>query len=466
MNEKLSRLTVDAVDAASQQSYEELPYPNLFFADTHPDKLATVAAMYGMSPAPPSRCRVLELGSASGANLMPMAEYLRDSTFVGIDRTGRQIDAGKARVAELGLSNIQLLQQDLMDVTPQLGTFDYIICHGVYTWVPVHVQRKILDICRENLAPQGVAYISYNTYPGWKMREMVRDTVLYRAKSKGDPLARVAEARKMLHVIRDGLGKRTDPYAVYMRAEIAHLDEVNDSYMAHEYLEGFNQPCYFHEFVDRAREAKLMFVSEVDATSALGEELSPETRASLHDLGGPLDREQYRDFLRNTRFRKSLLCHEGVKLQTDYNPERFCSLYFTSPLQPGAPVNLDNEVESAFVHGKMELKTKSALVKSAVLAMAEAAPQRLAFAVLLSATLQRLATIKPVDPQRRALPGVRCWKCSSAGWCICTLGRSTTRKKRASVRWLDRSRGTPRRRASRSPIFSTNACRSNRISNG
>ena len=79
----------------------------------------------------------------------------------------RQADDGRATIATLQLGNIELRQGDITELGEKDGIFDYIICHGVFSWVPPPVQDKILELCTRNLAPQGVAYVSYNTYPGW-----------------------------------------------------------------------------------------------------------------------------------------------------------------------------------------------------------------------------------------------------------------------------------------------------------
>src|SRR5690606_25508201 len=147
----------------SATSYDEIPYQSTAFHYTHPDRLAGVATLFGMSPPPVATCRVLELGCAEGGNLIPMALGLPEGRFVGIDLSPRQIDDGRKVVAELGLSNIDLRPLSILDVDESLGTFDYIICHGVYSWVPEPVREAILRIMDRNLAPEGVGYISYNT---------------------------------------------------------------------------------------------------------------------------------------------------------------------------------------------------------------------------------------------------------------------------------------------------------------
>jgi SAM-dependent methyltransferase len=154
----------------STTSYDDVPYPDWVHPATHPDLLAVVAALFGMSPAPPDRCRVLELGCAGSTNLIALAETLPESRFVGIDLASRHIAAGQQKVRALGLTNVELRAMSLVNVGEAFGRFDYILCHGVYSWVPAEVREKILAVCSANLVPQGVAYVSYNCYPGWHAR--------------------------------------------------------------------------------------------------------------------------------------------------------------------------------------------------------------------------------------------------------------------------------------------------------
>ena len=148
-----------------QTDYDEVPYPSLSYAQTHPDRLATIATLLGLQPAPVTHCRVLELGCAGGGNLLPMAQGLPGSEFVGLDVSEAQITAGQTLRQALGLNNLTLTQMDILDVPAGLGQFDYIIAHGIYSWVPPQVRDKVLQVCQDHLAPQGVAYVSYNCYP-------------------------------------------------------------------------------------------------------------------------------------------------------------------------------------------------------------------------------------------------------------------------------------------------------------
>src|SRR6267142_1438469 len=173
--ERNSAVPEQTMQPTPRTSYDEVPYDSKAFSETHPDRLATVATLFGMQPADVEHCRVLELGCADGSNLIPMAVGLPESAFAGIDLSPRQVGDGQATIATLGLKNVTLRVGSILDVGADEGIFDYIVCHGVYSWVPPEVQNRILTICNRNLAPNGVAYVSYNTYPGWHVRGMVRD---------------------------------------------------------------------------------------------------------------------------------------------------------------------------------------------------------------------------------------------------------------------------------------------------
>src|SRR5262245_28858455 len=121
---------------AEHTAYDDVPYPSLPSRRTHPAHLAAIGRLRGLAPPPVRRCRVLELGCAAGGNLLPMAADLPDSTFVGVDVSARQVEAGQRALGQLGLTNIELRRLNLLEAGDELGTFDYILCHGVYSWVP------------------------------------------------------------------------------------------------------------------------------------------------------------------------------------------------------------------------------------------------------------------------------------------------------------------------------------------
>ena len=243
-------------------SYEELPYDGQAFSVTHPDALAVAASLRGMSPAPVETCRILELGCANGGNLIPMAYSLPSSRCVGIDLSPRQITDGQAVVDALGLRNVTLRAMSILDVGPDFGEFDYIICHGVFSWVPRVVQDKILEICKQNLALNGVAYVSYNTYPGWHFRGMIREMMNFHVQPFGTVQERVQHSRAFLNLMVK-IWNHRDPDSTFgrvLKEEAEELEKERDSYVFHEHLEDFNEPLYFQEFIARAESYGLQYL--------------------------------------------------------------------------------------------------------------------------------------------------------------------------------------------------------------
>ena len=152
-------------------------------------------------------------------------------------------------MSELNLPNIELKALSIADLDSSYGQFDYIICHGVFSWVPPPIQEKILWVCRNLLSPSGVAYISYNTYPGWHLRKIVRDLMKYHAARFDDPATKVQQARSIVSFMAKASAGLDSNLSRILAEEAEDLTEAADYYLFHEHLEDYNQPLYFHEFV-------------------------------------------------------------------------------------------------------------------------------------------------------------------------------------------------------------------------
>lgn len=370
-------------------TYDEIPYGDYAFAATHPDRLASVAALYGLDPPPVESCRVLEIGCAVGGNLIPMALTLPGSRFVGIDVSPRQIEVGRARVAALGLSNVELRVEDILDFSADAGPFDYVVCHGVYSWVPAVVQDRIMQVCSSHLSPHGVAYISYNTLPGWHIRGMVRDLLNYQSRRFADSRERLAHARGMLDFVSRTFAPWDTLYANLMKLEVRELLEASDDYFFHEHLEEFNEPIYFSEFVRRCERHGLRFVAEADFLP--GEQrIAPDVLQEVYEITpDQVHFEQLRDFLIARMFRKSLLCRQDAPVCELPRAASLLSLRMTGNLRPTVPnpdLVSDAAVEFLTPEGAT-VATNHPLTKTALYVLAAAAPRSLTFEELWSRLL-------------------------------------------------------------------------------
>jgi len=393
------------MSAMSANPYDEVPYESHAYAASHPNRLATVATLFGMSPAAPARCRVLEIGCAGGGNLLPMAAAFPESRFIGIDYSAVQIAAAEQARNALGLTNIEFRCEDVRGVDARaLGEFDYAIAHGIYSWLPPEAQSALLALYRSCLAPQGVGYVSYNTLPGWRMRGIVRDMMRFHAELFGNPQTQVAQARALMDFVTRHIPTENSPYGQYLKSELGMLSKVTDSYVLHEHLEAHNEPLYFRDFVARIRTAGLDYLGEAEFHTMVGTGVSREALAQLNkEIRDIVRLEQYVDFLRNRSFRMTLLTKRGVPLSRNVAGERVATLAVSGRPQPVGDVCETDASPATFQEpGGQGVRTTHAVTKAAMAILAERFPAAVPFAELLAAVRARLSAAERVDATEAA----------------------------------------------------------------
>jgi methyltransferase-like protein/2-polyprenyl-3-methyl-5-hydroxy-6-metoxy-1,4-benzoquinol methylase len=380
-------------DSHVKTSYDNVPYDSFPFLQTHPDRLATLGQLFGIQSPELRNCRVLEMGCAAGGNLIPMAVAMPAAQFVGVDLSAVQIAQGQRAIDELGIGNIRLLAMSITDVDSSFGQFDYVISHGVYSWVPNVVQEAMLAICAQLLSPNGVAYISYNTLPGWRMRGMVRDLMRYHALQFSDLTQQVPQARAILRFLRDSVPVENNAYGILLKAELESLSRSADYYIQHEHLEDINEPLYFHEFVDRASRHGLQYLAEADFDTMLTTNFPPEVQETVVRIAPDVIRqEQYMDFLRNRTFRQTLLVRNNLTVNRTLTPERVIPLWVSAKLTPLSQVpELATQKEEAFrATSGRGIKTPNPVTKAAIVVLARRWPETIAFSALLQEALALL----------------------------------------------------------------------------
>jgi hypothetical protein len=299
------------VSVFDQVSYINSPYPQ-----THPGRLFVMGKLAGLHPPAVETCRVLEIGASEGENLTGMAVVLPRAEFIGIELAQVPVERGRKTIADLGLTNVQLRQMDLLDIDHDFGEFDYIIAHGVYSWTPTFVRDKILAVAKANLSAQGVAFISYNTFPGGHLRRMVREMMLYHIGEEADPARKLEKARELLQVIAVGRPK-PDTLEVAVAARAAELLDYTDSALLHDDLADAYEPVHFHEFVAHAARHDLQYIGEADLADSQSRNLAPEAVARIREMaaGDRIREAQYLDFARTRRFRHTLVSHPANDLR-------------------------------------------------------------------------------------------------------------------------------------------------------
>ena len=380
---------IKVIMVESHADYDEIPYPSGPFWRSHPCHLAFIAHLFGLETADPRACRVLELGCASGGNLLPMAHDFPESTFLGVDLSKVQVDDAQKTIEALGLKNVRIEHRSITEVGPQDGVFDFIICHGVYSWVPPEVQTRILEIGRDQLSPTGVMYVSYNALPGWHLRGAVRDMMRYHVAQFPSPKDKIRQARLLLDFLIKGSASRAEAYNKLLQDEAKLLSSLSDSYLFHEHLETFNEPLYFHQFADRMKSVNLQYLGEADFNSMLSDRFPPDTSAALKEA--PLMRqEQYMDFLRSRTFRSTLMCRTDVKLRRAVPADRIEAADVALE-RPATYESLTWDMEpNQFAAGPVKFGVRSTVTKAAMLVMSEEWPRRMPFPELLQKSLSKL----------------------------------------------------------------------------
>ncbi|WP_052120515.1 methyltransferase regulatory domain-containing protein [Inquilinus limosus] len=385
-----------------RDAYDTVPYDSHSFPATSPDHLEAVAHLFGLPAPRVATSRVLELGCASGGNILPLALRYPESHVVGIDLSPVQIAAGRRAAAELGLKNIELHQGDLGEIAPTLGVFDYIICHGVYSWVPPDVQEAILRVCRENLAPDGIAHVSYNCYPGWKAKEVIRDAMILRGRHAGSKDRPLAYARGMI----DFLAGVTDPNSLMGRIvaeQSGTLNSFHESYLQHEFLELYNSPCYFGDFVAAAEKAGLAYLGDAEPSTMFVANFGASVAAPLlKECGDSQVRlEQYLDFVSNRTFRQTLLVHADRAGDISYrlDGERLRALHVAAFLPPRGDAVLDDAPRPYGPPGSRPLILPQRSLKAAAAALTAAWPGTLDFRSLMAAVEAALPEGMPAEAE-------------------------------------------------------------------
>lgn len=298
-------------------------YPTKPFRICRIDRMEALARLMGLDPVASTAARVLEIGGGTGGNLMPMAEAFPGSRFVCVDLSGDQIARGERVRQAAGLANVQLIAMNLMDIDASFGEFDYIIAHGVYSWVPPAVKARLLDVLSERLSPRGIAYASYNVKPGWYRRAAMRDMMLYHTRAYDTQSEKVKHGRSLLDFL--AAGARDNELAwkdvLGQHAEVMH--RMSEAEVTVDFLGDINDALYFHEMAAQIGQRGLTYLCDIPFSAMVPDHIPPDALGALEKLGDDvIRREQYLDFLKNRPFRASLMVRAGAPITRNLELKR------------------------------------------------------------------------------------------------------------------------------------------------
>jgi len=382
------------------QSYDAVPYPGLAVTRSQPDFLETVARLRGMTPAPAARARVLELGCAAGQNLLPLAERYPEATFVGVDVSPRQIQEARTIASELSLQNVEFQLHDLVDLKPSGHKFDYILAQGVYSWVEEPVRERLLGICRDQLAPQGVAFVSYKTYPGWRLHDVFRHMMQYDARATVTPAEKMQKSRQVLELLKQCFDEKR-ALDNLIQEELAPLAQLSDSYLWHDHLAPVSQPVLFKDFMAHADRYQLQLLGEATLGVRPIDVLDPETEQHLAALtSDPIQQEQFRDMIRNRAIRQTLLVHQSTKVAATMETAFLAGMHLSAAIQPeNPPLDLRSDGVSHFTTlAGGRISTPVVLAKAALQHLGEVWPASVEIDDLVREATSRVQAVGAPTP--------------------------------------------------------------------
>jgi SAM-dependent methyltransferase len=357
--------------------YDLLPYTEHAYAESRPDNLRVQARLAGFhgTALPTHDARVLELGCGRGGNLLPLACAWPDASFVGVDRSSSQIRDASRIADAAALRNVSFVTADFTEASLPPGSFDFVLCHGVYSWVPVAARRALLERIRRSLAEEGVAYVSFNTLPGWYRNLAARDWMRFAARS-----AFAEGPRDGLRWLRGVVSPEHASYRRDLESVHGRLVATDAAYLTHEYLAEEHHPVHVSTFLAEAGDAGLTYLGDALPSEA-APELAPDAvraRAASLDLAGAL---QLLDFTRETAFRRALVVRTDTATTRRFRaPDRLdanvlAELRIASRLSPVGDAGT-SDVES--FRGAGTTVQASGSTRRALHALAQSAPRSIA----------------------------------------------------------------------------------------
>ncbi len=363
-------------------AYDTVVYPSMVFEQTHPDRLRALAQIHGLAAAEVATARVLEIGGGDGLNLIALAAAYPGMTCRGFDLAETAVTRGRELIAAAELTNIELQVCDILDASEQYpaGGFDYIIAHGVYAWVPEPVRAAIMALIGHALAPDGVAFLSYNAMPGGYIRMMMRDMLMHALNGTEGIDEKIAITHQCLELFskqRDG----DDPVVTALRRQAESMLERPDSVLFHDELGGVFAPQRLTDVVAAAGQHGLAFLTDEAGAGVNLDGFLPDGVAPKGDLDALVVRAaQAIDYASVRFFRQNLFVRNGRKPLRVFDAKTLDGLWMSCSLK---------KEDDAYRSGRATFKLNDDEMSRMIDIVSAHSPERFPFAE------------KVLDPDRR-----------------------------------------------------------------
>lgn len=329
--------------ATAVTSYDRVAYPAAVHETTQPERLAVLARLAGLDPAPPGQARVLEIGGGTCLGLIAHAAAWPGSRCTGFDLAPTAIAQGRA-IAGSAVPNVRLEVLDILEAQACLpaGAFDYAIAHGVYAWVPPAVQQALLALMAHVLAPHGVGFVSYNALPGGHIRLLMRQMLLHAIDGIEGEQERVAAAYAFLREyaespVEDDTGQplqTPDLLQQALRQQAAAMARRPASVLFHDELGDCFDPQSLSAVVHAAGRAGLRFLTDAGRNRWFDGFLTLDDQAVADPDAHVLRLAQMRDHVKTCFFRSTLLAPAAAPIDRRLDPERIAGLWASSRAEP------------------------------------------------------------------------------------------------------------------------------------
>lgn len=309
----------------SQGYVHDLAYTDHFFAELAPAHLNYVAILNGYRPRdigkPFTYC---ELGCGNGQTSTVLAAANPNGRFFAIDINPTHVQTAR-RWADSGkIDNLNVLEASFQQiVSSNLPEMDFIVLHGVYSWINAEARHAVVQFAQRKLKPGGLVYISYNCLPGWASTAPLQRLMTDLTPSDlPDTAARVGPALDFLKELRElKIGYFTaNPSAGQFLDRISTQPKT---YVAHEYFNR-NWELFYSSDVARDMQAgKLTYVGSATLVENHRSVLMGQKVAALVAKQPSRDRQELlKDFVINQRFRRDVFAKSTPNLpQTEANRE-------------------------------------------------------------------------------------------------------------------------------------------------
>ena len=336
-------MTGHTADAAPF-AYDAVPYPTSVNALQTPDRIRAAGLLHGWRAPDPASASILEIGCGDGYNLMGIAAAAPGVRCLGFDLSVNAIARGRDLLERSGLTNVELEQGDIAAYPLEGERFDYIICHGVYTWVPEAVRQPLLNLVGARLAPGGVAYIGFDALPAAAPKAAINRFLIDRLAGITELGARVAEAVRLLGVLARNQHTQSR-LKVQLDQLMNDLPSFDPGYFVHDWLAEHYHPVTLADFRLAAGAAGLCCAGDAALFDLFTDDLDAEGEALVATAGSDAGvRSLVMEMLRGAhQFRRELLVRADAPPPAVTNGLTELSLAYTgerieSRDESGAPI--------------------------------------------------------------------------------------------------------------------------------